>query len=445
MAAISIFGRRSRDRRISRAIAAGFPPSRILIRPTSVATGVELAPSEKLSAVKRGAIDLWSGGRGKVLTAVAGGWFLSIGVRMIYPVMVPYLRSVYGLNLTSAGLLLTTLFLAYAIGQFPGGILSDRFGERVTLTMSALISAVTLTLVVTARSPIVLFAATALFGFGTALYAVGRYTVLTRLYTDRLGAANGITAASQDAGQSLMPPVASVIAAVTLWQYGFGFAVPLFLLSAAALWVIVPPLPSEPTEGETGFSVETLRVLGTELRQQSVVYATSILVLGLLVWQAFTSFYPTYLVEEKALSTTAASLLFGGFFALGILIKPLAGAAYDRFGTRRSVTIVGAGPTIGLLALPYVESVWLLAVVTALVSTLLGFATVVEPSLLSSLPEDVRGTGFGVLRSIAFTIGATSPALFGVAADRGFFDEVFILLAVLSSGMIVLAFRIPER
>jgi len=315
----------------------------------------------------------------------------------------------------------------------------------VTLSVSALISAVTLTFVVTARSPIILFAATALFGFGTALYAVGRYTVLTRLYTDRLGAANGITAASQDAGQSIMPPIASVIAAATLWQYGFGFAVPLFLLFAAALWLIVPPLPSEPSKQDTGFSVDTLRTLSTELRQRSVIYATAVLILGLLVWQAFTSFYPTYLVDEKELSTTAASLLFGAFFALGILIKPLAGAAYDQFGIRRSLTIVATGPTIGLIALPYVQRLWTLAIVTVLVSTLLGFATVVEPSLLSSLPEDVRGTGFGVLRSIAFTIGATSPALFGAAADRGFFDEVFIFLSVLASGMIVLAFRIPER
>ncbi|WP_226007061.1 MFS transporter [Natrinema salinisoli] len=406
---------------------------------------METTPSERLSAAKSGAVDLWSGGRGKVLTAVAGGWFLSIGVRMIYPVMLPYLRSAYGLDLTTAGLLLTTLFLAYALGQFPGGILADRFGERITLSASAVISAITLTLVVTARSSIVLFAATALFGFGTALYAVGRYTVLPRLYSDRLGAANGVTAASQDAGQSVLPPIASVIAAITLWQYGFGFAVPLFLLSAVALWMIVPTHPPDSSDEDEGFGVDTLRTLGTEFRKPSVVYATAVLVLGLLVWQAFTSFYPTYLVDEKELSTTVASLLFGAFFALGILIKPLAGAAYDRFGIRRSLTIVATGPTIGLIALPFASGLWSLVAVTALVSTLLGFATVVEPSLLRSLPEDVRGTGFGVLRSVAFTIGATSPALFGAAADRGFFDEVFVLLALLAGGMIVLAFRIPER
>jgi len=398
-----------------------------------------------LSDFKAGAVDLWSGGRGRILTAVAAGWFLSIGVRMIYPVMLPYLRTAYELDLTAAGLLLTVLFLAYALGQFPGGMLADRFGERFTLTASAVISAVTLTLVVTANSAVVLFAATALFGFGTALYAVGRYTVLPRLYTDRLGAANGVTAASQDAGQSILPPVASVIAAVFLWQFGFGFAIPLFLLSAVVLWAVVPPRSSSASDDDSGLSRDDLSVLLSVFRQPSVVYATAVLIVGLFVWQAFTSFYPTYLIEVKELSTTVASFLFGTFFALGILIKPLAGGAYDRFGIRRSLTIVASGPTIGLIVLPYVDDLWILILITAFVSTLLGFATVVEPSLLHSLPEEIRGTGFGILRSIGFTIGATSPVLFGAAADRGFFDEMFTVLAVLSAGMILLAFRIPEN
>ncbi|OLZ39426.1 MFS transporter [Natrinema saccharevitans] len=398
-----------------------------------------------LSALRSSAGDLWSGGRGKVLTAVAGGWFLSIGVRMIYPVMLPYLRSAYGLDLSAAGLLLTVLFVAYALGQLPGGVLSDRFGERTTLTTSAVLSAVTLTLVVTAGSTIVLFAATALFGFGTALYAVGRYTVLSRLYSDRLGAANGITAASQDAGQSVLPPVASVIAATVFWKFGFGFVVPLFLLVAGVLWFVVPPRAPDASDGGSGLDREDLRLLGSVLRQPSVTYATAAMILGLVVWQAFTSFYPTYLVDVKGFSTTVASFLFGTFFALGILIKPLAGAAYDRFGIKRSLTAVASGPTVALVALPVVEGFWSLAVLTALVSTLLGFATVLEPSMLRSLPAELRGTGFGFLRSVSFTIGATSPALFGAAADRGFFDEAFAVLAAFAGGMLLLAFLIPER
>jgi sugar phosphate permease len=198
-------------------------------------------------------------------------------------------------------------------------------------------------------------------------------------------------------------------------------------------------------ETEDVFGRDDLHALRSVFRQPSVVYTTTVLILGLFVWQAFTSFYPTYLVEVKGFSTTVASFLFGTFFALGLLIKPLAGSAYDRFGIRRSLTIVASGPMIGLIALPYVDDLWIRITITALVSTLLGFATVVEPSLLHSLPEEIRGTGFGILRSVGFTTGAASPVLFGAVADRGFFDEMFTVLAVFAAGMVLLAFRISEN
>lgn len=45
-----------------------------------------------------------------------------MGVRMIYPVLLPRIRTAYDLDLTTAGFLLTVLFLAYALGQLPGGV-----------------------------------------------------------------------------------------------------------------------------------------------------------------------------------------------------------------------------------------------------------------------------------------------------------------------------------
>jgi MFS family permease len=398
----------------------------------------------RLYDVGDGVRDLLRGRRGTVLIAIACGWFLSMGVRMIYPVMLPYLQEAYGLDLTTAGLLLTVLFLAYAVGQLPGGVLADRIGERFILSLSMLTSAGTLILVVTAGSSIVLFAATALFGFGAALYAVGRYTILPRLYPERIGAANGMTAASQDAGQSVLPPLAGVLAGALFWQLGFGFAVPLFLAMAVALWIVTPTRTANDDDEADALSLSGLRYLKSELQQPEIVYPTTVLVLGLFIWQAFTGFYPTYLIQEKGLSTGLASGLFGLFFALGILIKPVSGSAYDRIGVRRSLVIVSSGPVVAFLALPLVDGFWLLVVVTALVSTLLGFATVTEPYLLEQLPSDIRGTGFGTLRTVGFMIGALGPVFFGAAADRGFFDQAFMALALFAAGMMLLAFRIPK-
>lgn len=402
--------------------------------------------AEQLSGFKQNVRQFRNAGDENVLLAIAAGWFLSMGVRMIYPVMVPYLRDAHGLTLTTAGLLLTVLFVAYALGQLPGGMLADRVGEKRMMVFSMLVSGLTIVLVITATSSVILFAATALFGFGTALYAVARYTILPRLYPEHLGAANGLTAASQDAGQSVLPPIAGVLAATLLWQLGFGFTVPLFVLIAVVLWMVTPDRPPEPeAEDDSQSTREMLRQLLAVLRRPAAVYPMLVMTLGLCIWQAFTAFYPTYLIDIKGLSPTVASILFGLFFTLGILIKPISGSAYDVIGVRQSLLVVASGPLVAFLLLPLVDGVVALVALTAMISMLLGFATVTEPYLLVNLPEEVRGTGFGVVRTVAFLIGSTTPVLFGAAADNGFFDEAFMALAAFAGAMVLIALRMPGR
>jgi len=83
-------------------------------------TGRDVSSIHLLATPKRVIAALRTGGRGKMLLAVAFGWFLSISVRMIYPALLPEISETYDLTLTTAGLLITVLWIAYAFGQLPG-------------------------------------------------------------------------------------------------------------------------------------------------------------------------------------------------------------------------------------------------------------------------------------------------------------------------------------
>lgn len=399
----------------------------------------------RFTALKHGARALWSGGRGKILLAIGSGWFLSIGVRLVYPVMLPYLQTAYDLDLTTAGFLLSVLWISYAIGQLPGGLLADRIGEGTVLLTSLLISMGTLTLVVLARSAFVLFVATALFGLGTALYGVARYTSLSEIYPDNAGAAIGITQAAGEVGNSVLPLLAGLIAAVFAWQYGFGFAIPLFGLVALGLWAVVPSRISEATSAVDTISLETARYVFSELRQPEIVVVTIIEIFAFSVWQSFTGFYPTYLIEIKGLSPTVSSGLFGLFFAVGVIVQPLAGGAYDRFGIWRSLPVVMSVITVALAILPLLEGFWPLVVGTVLLGSILGYGTIILPYMTEELPMDMKGTGLGALRTIYMAGGAVSPLLFGALADRGFFDEAFVLLAALAGTTVLISIWFPIR
>jgi len=410
--------------------------------------------------------------RTPVLIAVAGGWFLSLGVRLVYPAVIPYLRAAYGISLSTAGLLLTVLWLAYAVGQLPGGILADRFGERAILVASTFVSGTVLGLVVVAGVVELLFAATALFGLSTALYGVSRFTILSAVYPDypdNDGTAIGVTMAAGDLGNTVLPPFAGFLAVTFAWQFGFAFAIPGFLIAAIGLLVTLPaqnggygdddapagdPAASSanPTAASADTSsaagtgalrraVETGRTVADALRSRSVIVVTAIQTLAYCAWQAFTGFYPTYLIEVKGIAPTTATLLFGGFFAMGVAVKPVTGRAYDLYGARRTLPVVLAVATASLAALPSVGSIPGLAVLTLGLSALLGYSTATLSYLTSALPSAVRGSGLGVLRTGYMGIGAGSPVVAGTLADAGFFDEVFLLssaLALVAAGCCLL-------
>ncbi len=384
---------------------------------------------------------LYGESRGRVLVGVAAGWGLLVGTRMSYPVLLPYIREAYGLSLSVAGLLVTIIWLGSALGQLPGGILADRFNERHVMTAALFVAGTALAMVTLADSALVVFLGTGLVGIGLSMYPIARITVLTDIYPDAVGRALGVTMATGDVGQTVLPPVVGAIAAGIAWQMGLGSLVPVFFLLAGIVWVVVPD--GESTEGQ-GISLDRARAVIEELRTRSMALVTVILFFYILVWQSFTGFYPTYLVEVKSLSPSVAGTVFALFFGVGVVVKPVSGAAYDRIGMRGSLAAVLVGPIAGLGLLPFIEGFWAIVLLTALVSTMLGSGAITQSYLAEEIPESIRGTGLGVIRTVAASLGAAGPVLFGVLADGGYFDEGYLVLAGLMVLILALTRTLPE-
>ncbi len=387
--------------------------------------------------------NLQGDGRGKILALIASGWFLSLGVRMVFPALLPFIRDSYNFDLTTAGLLLSILWLAYAVGQLPGGIFSDQIGEGSVMFLSTAITAGTILLISLSSSVLILFIGTGLLGFGTALYGVARFTSLSDIYPDQVGTAVGITMAAGDAGNTILPPLSGLIAAILAWQLGFAILVPLFIFVAIGLWVVVPAKTS-PSENQLVLpTIKTSKGFFYQLNKPSIVYGVVTMIFCEYIWQAFTAFYPTYLIEIKGLPSPLANTLFGIFFALGGIIKVISGNAYDRTGVHKTlvvILIVSAG-TFALL--PFISGFWPLLIITVFASSFLGFATISLSYLTEAIPQEIKGTGLGFLRTIYLLIGSTSPLLFGFIADQGFFDESFFLLSLLSILAIGVVIKLP--
>ena len=396
---------------------------------------------DEARAIGRG---LWREGRGWVLILVAMGWVLSLGTRYVFPVLFPAIRADLDIGLSTLGVLYTLLWVAYAVGQFPGGIVADRFGDRNTLVASTAVTAVTVLAIGLAVNAFLLAVGMVLFGLATALYGPVRFTVLSGIYDEYEGTAIGITQAAGQLGNALLPVGANAVAAYLTWQAGLLCVLPLFAVVTVGLWLVVPTRSAESSSAVDDLSTETLRYVLRHVTDRRPLALAGVLAITMFVLQGMSGFYPTYLADVKGLSSGDAALLYGLFFSSAVVVQPVAGSLGDLLSKRRTL-LVGLGPlSLGLSLLPFASGRYQLTAVTVLLGSIFFVTPVAIPMLMATLPADIEGTGLGLLRTGYFLFGATGTTVVGVLADRGSFDESFLVLTALLLVAVLLVAVLPD-
>lgn len=385
--------------------------------------------------------DLSTDGRGWILLAVAIGWFFSLGSRMVYPVVLPQITVEFHIDYGIAGIVLSVLWLAYALMNIPGGLLADRLGERFVLVAAMATACVGIVLIVTAPSFAVFLLATVVFGVGCGLFGTTGTTILSDVYAARDTTAIGLTQAAGSIGMIVLPAAAGVVIVMFGWRLGIGYILPGFLLVAIGLWVMIPPRTSDPV-GMTGDAwQETARRVANALVDRTLILIVVALSCIGFVFQGLTGFLPVYLIDSKGFAQWEASLVFGLLFAGMIAGKVASGPVADRYGKRTAlIGFAGTGaPTI--VFLPLIDDVLLIVGLVVVAGLMLGITPVAMAYVIQFAPDDIQGSVFGTVRTVFIGVGVLAPPVIGLLADRGRFDfGIFLLggVAVLSIFVVVL-------
>lgn len=375
---------------------------------------------------------LWFEGRGPVLLFVAFGWLLTLGTRYVFPALFPHFRTELGFDLTTLGTLYTLLWATYAIGQFPAGFVGDVIGVRRTLTGSTLLSAVAVLVISLVTSFEFLVVAVVLFGATSALYGPARFTIMSRIYPDYAGTAIGLTQASGQVGNMVLPAVSGIVATQFVWQAGFLYIIPPLLIASAGIWFVTPnPEPTEDHGADSAADMSVREIVVATFSPLAVLL-TAIMSLAVFIVQGLTAFYPTYLVEIKGLSTPAAATVFALLFASAAVVQPLAGTLQDRIGTKRALMAMAGVLVVSLPVITLTSSFVGVLLATLMLGGIFGTTPIALTHLTKSFPEEISGSGLGLVRTVYFLIASTGSFVVGAMADRGLFDESFLFLSALA-------------
>ena len=211
----------------------------------------------------------------------------------------PFFRDAFGLSRFEVGLTVTALTLGYAVCLIPVGALTDRYGERITLTGGLIGLAAGMVLVASASGYASLLVAVVLLGavYSTAMPGTNK-AVYDTIPAGRLNTAMGIKQVGITGGSGLSALLVTGLAGYVFWQAGF------LVAAAVGAAVAVAFYASYRTVQEGTAEYPDLRAL-TDNRPY-VLLALSGLFLGAAM---FTTTGYTILYVEESLG---GSVAFGG-------------------------------------------------------------------------------------------------------------------------------------
>lgn len=387
--------------------------------------------STALRGFRDTAAELHQGGRGWLIVAIAMGWFLVVGTMLTIPAVLPDIKSEFGLSNAGVGVAVTAMWLVYGACQFPAGLLTDRIGERRMLLAGMAFGGVTAASFALSPTFFGFVATAAAFGIVGGLFATPRVTLLSREFPDNSSTAIGLVMSFGNIGAAVLPAGVGVIATVIGWRFGLGAEIPIFAAAFLALYLVIPRASG--SDSEERESVRTLipRVFD-ELRTREILLVTGAVTLTFFTFQGMTAFLTTYLITIKGIDAGTAAVLYGGLFAVAAVMQPLAGRFADVTNERVVLITLTGAYVLLLVAVVLTGRFVFLTAAVVLLGTQRGATPVATAYLAAALPEDIRGGGYGLLRTVFTGVSSLGAIVVGLFADAELFDVAFLVLAALA-------------
>lgn len=328
--------------------------------------------------------------------------------------LLPILISEYELSIVIASIIVSIPRVFSLVFSVPSGLLADRLGHTKLISFSLFLQVLAASLVLlfpTVEAIVLCFSLTAL---ASTFYHPPALSATTNIIpSDFLSRGLGFHGASGTLGIALGPITLGLILSWFEWRYVYLiWAVPIFVIAVVTLFVNMnEPSPVEDSETKG-------KGLTTPLKDVLSVTFLSFLLLMLFRSAAggtISTYLTTYLTESKGLDASLASIIFGLSPLIGLASVIIGGYAGDKFGWKRSLTLIISTVSVALFCMFVSTS----TIQTVLFYLVYGFFNIMTMPITTSLvakiiPPKSRGTAYSLQFIPMSIIGIVMPIMLGV-------------------------------
>jgi FSR family fosmidomycin resistance protein-like MFS transporter len=388
----------------------------------------------------------------KILGLVSTGHFCSHFYLMCLPPLFYFLNQDLGISYTEIGLMVSLRTLATGVAQVPAGILVDRYGAKLVLTIGLALMVFGYAAFAFASAWWLLVACVVIGGIGDSVFHPADYAILNAsVSNDRIARAFSIHTFSGHLGFAVAPAVIPILASLWNWRVAllitalFGFIIIVVLITQwnALKDDAIPgkkkkdEAASEPTWQPTTWLESKFGIIASG----PVLALFGFFAISTLAGNGISSFGISAMMAihhtPEALSgvpitaymlTSAFAVLLGGVASDKLKWKPELFAAVGFLFA--ALTILA----IGLMPLPYV----VLIVLFGLSGFCLGVIRPARDLMVRDLaPKGQSGKVFGFVFSGQNVGGALAPVMYGLVLDNFAPQWVFYISAIcLAAGIL---------
>jgi MFS family permease len=357
---------------------------------------------------------------------------------MLLAPLFPVFMKEFGLSFSELGLLVTIFFVISGVGQASSGFLVDRVGARPVLFCAlGLFMAASLAAASASGYPGLMLAA-ALAGLGNAPFHPVDFTILNqRVSAPRLGHAFSAHGLTGNLGWALAPVFLVGISATSNWRTAYACAALLYLAVMALLFSQRDKLRTDAVlrkpDAKAGDDFAFMKL-------PVVWWCFGFFFLSTMTIAVVQSFSASILKAMHGVSFEAATVTVTAYMlcgAAGVFVGGFVAARQAAHSDRVvALAMSGGAALLGLCATGWLGGAGTMAVLAAT-----GFAVGVGgPSrdlmIKKATPKGATGRVYGMVYSGLDVGFATSPLLFGLFMDRGWYAatlfgaSVVLLLSV---------------
>ena len=362
----------------------------------------------------------------------------------LFAALLAFIKIDLGIGYLESGLLLSAFTITSGLSQFLGGWIGDRFSRPRVIIFGLVGVGLTSIAISFTTEYYAILALLILLGLFAGAYHPSAVAFLSGLQgPQNRGKVLAVHMVGGSAGFALGPVLGALAAVALGWRFAFlALSVPTLLaalLVCLLFWRRSAAPGGESPRGAAAPPMPEVRIsLWRAMRPMLKVIV--IVVLVQLIAGSASAFLPVYLVDVHRIAPATATMLLGVMRGGGILGSLISGWLSDRWN-RQNVILLAMGLTglalLGLTNLPYGPASVVLMALFGVAMYMRGAA--VQVYLMDSVPPYLRATVFGIYFGLGMEGMSLAQPVAGYFMDAYGIDSAFRSIALIATGLAVVA------